>query len=229
MRPKRIAVITPVAPGYDRLQETIESVAAQTLRPALHVVVHDGYEPAERDPRVNHVILTLPCRDTGATPRAVGANIALAQRCDSLAFLDADNTWSPEHLELLANVARKFDIAIARRRICDSNGDPMFDDIRESDGTEFADTNCFLLTGRAVQVARLWGNVPHHPNHATAGVDRILWKRIRRRKFSVGCSDQVTVNYRSRWLGHYKNFPERKPARCKVLRLVKGIPTVRWE
>jgi len=93
--PKRIGIVTPVGPESQRLRNAIESVAAQRWPAAIHMVVYDGHEPAERDPRVRHVVLPLPCEDTGATPRAVGANLALAQHCDALAFLDADNTWLP--------------------------------------------------------------------------------------------------------------------------------------
>lgn len=228
MIPKRIGIVTPVGPESQRLPNAIESVAAQRWPAAIHIVVYDGHEPAERDPRVRHVVLPFPCEDTGATPRAVGANLALAQHCDALAFLDADNMWSPEHLDSLAKLAERYDITVSTRRICDANGQFLYEGDMESDGAIFADTNCFLLTGRAVSIARHWGDVPRRPGIRTAGVDRVFWGRVKKQGFSIGCTGLATVCYRSRWLAHYTLFPERKPPRCKVLEIVDGIPTVKW-
>lgn len=229
MKVKRIGVVTPVGPSASRLEQAIASVASQTRPAALHVVVYDGHQPAKRDGRVQQIVLPVPCEDTGATPRAVGANLALAQHCDALAFLDADNTWAPEHLASLAHAAETCDIAVAMRRICDANGDPMFDDGGEStDGTHFVDTNCFLLTGNAVSVAREWGNVPRIPGIRTAGVDRVFWKQVKSRQFTIASTGKTTVFYRSRWAAHYEHFPERRPSRCKVLQEIDGVMTVRW-
>lgn len=226
--PNRIGVVTPVGPASGRLVNAIESVAAQSHSVALHVAVFDGHEPTERDSRVKYITLPVPCEDTGATPRAVGANFALAQHCDALAFLDADNTWEPYHLESLVEAATNYDIVVAKRRICDANGEPMYDDEHESNGVEFADTNCYLLTGKAVQIARLWGDVPRAAGVRTATVDRYFWEHVKARNCKVGFTGKFTVNYRSRWLAHYRRHPERRPNRCKVLDHVDGIPTVKW-
>lgn len=228
MIPRKIAVITPVGAGADCLSRAIDSVAAQTLSSALHIVVFDGVEPCAVDPRVQAIFLPVGCEDTGATPRAIGANLALAQHCDGLAFLDADNSWAPEHLETLVKLARHFDVTVADRHICDLNDELMFQDYGDSDGKRFADTNCFLLTGGSVQVARQWGNVPRLPGVRTAAVDRELWKRIRKRGFSIGRTGLATVYYRSRWLAHYRQFPERAPPQCKVLRTMDGVITASW-
>lgn len=229
MKVNRIAVVTPVGPSSSRLEQAIESVASQTLPAALHIVVYDGHQPASRDGRVQQVFLPVPCEDTGATPRAVGANLALAQHCDGLAFLDADNIWAPTHLESLAQLAEGYDIAVSMRRICDVNGDALYDDIDESDdGTRFVDTNCFLLTGRSLDIARQWGNVPRIPGIRTAGVDRVFWHRVKSDEFTIASTGEPTVFYRSRWAAHYEHFPDRRPKRCKALQEVDGVLTVKW-
>jgi glycosyltransferase involved in cell wall biosynthesis len=103
----RVSVIIPVYNGERYLTQAIESVLAQTSPPFEVIVVDDGSTDgsasvAERyAPRVK--VHSQPNAGIGATRNR---GVALAQG-ELIAFLDADDLWSPRKLELqLAALAR---------------------------------------------------------------------------------------------------------------------------
>ncbi len=228
MVPERIAVITPVGPNRRHLAAAVECVAAQTRAAYCHILVYDGAEADDVYPSTQRVVLPVRCRDSGATPRAVGVNLALAQLCDGIALLDADNVWLPEHLADLAKAAANADVAVSDRVICDEALAPLPASVDESDGVAFADTNVMLLTGRALDVAPLLGAVRRREGVDVGAVDRFFWERVRSYRVSVARTHQATVLYRSCWVGHYQAAPERRPSRMKTIEMIDGVPVVRW-
>lgn len=97
-----VSIVTPVYNAARWLPETLAAVAAQTLNSWEHLLVDDGstdnsaviaQEAAARDPRIR--LLHTQGREGPATAR----NLALdAARGRFIAFLDADDLWSPEKL-----------------------------------------------------------------------------------------------------------------------------------
>ncbi|MBJ8348700.1 glycosyltransferase family A protein [Antrihabitans sp. YC2-6] len=98
-----IVVVIALYNGAGFIEETIGGVLAQTVVPDEFVVVDDGsvdggaeiVERAARDLPVT--VIRTPNRGQSAA-RNVGVG---ASRSDLIAFLDHDDIWRPDHLELL--------------------------------------------------------------------------------------------------------------------------------
>jgi glycosyltransferase involved in cell wall biosynthesis len=99
----RVTVVVPVFNGVGHVGDAIASVRSQTMRDFELVVVDDGStdrtselieEEARRDPRIVQI------RQANAgLPAARNAGIAAASG-ELIAFLDADDVWLPQKLEL---------------------------------------------------------------------------------------------------------------------------------
>lgn len=108
----KVSIVVPNYNGEAWLRETIESVRAQTFPDWEMIVVDDGSTDASaavvcehgaRDPRVRLLALD---RNYGrpSIPRNFGVEAA---RGDYIAFLDADDLWHPQKLEIqLGTLAR---------------------------------------------------------------------------------------------------------------------------
>jgi glycosyltransferase involved in cell wall biosynthesis len=99
-----ISVIVPVRDGERYIGEALDSILAQTLPPAEVIVVDDGSED-----RTASVVDRYgpPVRYAAQEPRGVSAavNRGLDLAAGELiAFLDADDLWEPEKLELQSAV-----------------------------------------------------------------------------------------------------------------------------
>ena len=114
-----VSVVTPTFNRLRLLQETMDSVAAQTLASWEHVVVDDGSSDGTReeierraaaDPRVRYIARTGERR--GAN---VCRNLGLAaSRGEYVVFLDSDDLLMPECLERRCGVmARNSDLDFA--------------------------------------------------------------------------------------------------------------------
>lgn len=100
-----IAIVLPTFNRPEMLKAAIESVLAQTYTKWRLYIVGDccpvlnqfmEREPCVRDPRVSWWNLKKNWGAGGAMPR----NYAMfTHRCKWTAFLDDDNTWTPNHLE----------------------------------------------------------------------------------------------------------------------------------
>jgi len=99
-------VVIPVFERLDYLGEAVASVAAQTLRPLELVVVADGDrvdpEPMLADCDLRTRIVSRAHGGPGAA-RNTGCAAAVG---GVLAFLDADDVWLPEKLELQVDALR---------------------------------------------------------------------------------------------------------------------------
>lgn len=100
-----VSVIIPSHNRYDRLLHAISSVKAQTCRNFEIIVVDDGSSDPRYKEQINDVIvINLPRSSKqllgygcGAMPRNVGMNAA---KGEYIAFLDDDDVWMPEKLEI---------------------------------------------------------------------------------------------------------------------------------
>lgn len=96
----KISVVIPAYNAADTLCETLDSVAAQTRLPDEVIVVDDGSGDSTADVAKDHSIgariVTQP--NSGA---AVALNTGIREaNADLVAFLDADDLWAPDKLEL---------------------------------------------------------------------------------------------------------------------------------
>lgn len=101
----KVSIVVPNFNGEEYLHETFASVQAQTFTRWEMIVVDDGStdssativrEYSERDPRIRLLVLE---RNHGrpSVPRNHGIQAA---RGDYIAFLDADDLWHPQKLEI---------------------------------------------------------------------------------------------------------------------------------
>jgi glycosyltransferase involved in cell wall biosynthesis len=103
-----VASVATIIPTYRRpgpLADAVESALAQTVTDQVVVVVDDGggMPTLPADPRLHRYSLSRNCGVAGVV-RNVGIR-ATASRY--LAFLDDDNTWRPDHLEVSLEAHRR--------------------------------------------------------------------------------------------------------------------------
>lgn len=93
-----VACVVPTYRRPDRVGSAVQSILNQTYRDLIVIVVDDGggLPPLPDDPRVFGVSLSKNFGIAGVV-RNVGIRLT---RSEFIAFLDDDNTWHPNHLQL---------------------------------------------------------------------------------------------------------------------------------
>jgi len=103
----RIATVIPLYNGQNYVLQAIESVLGQTRQSDRVVIVDDG----SSDDGADAIARAFPQHgvevirtDNGGQSRARNIGVRAASDCDLIAFLDQDDAWYPEHLEVLEGV-----------------------------------------------------------------------------------------------------------------------------
>ncbi|MBO9689008.1 MAG: glycosyltransferase family 2 protein [Mitsuaria chitosanitabida] len=111
--PPRLSVVIPLYNKAGQIARTLDAVLAQTVRDIEVVVVDDGSTDdgaaivaAHADPR-----LRLERQPNAGVSAARNRGVALAA-CPVVAFVDADDTWLPDHLERLWRLRLAFPDAV---------------------------------------------------------------------------------------------------------------------
>lgn len=213
----RVAVITPYyKEQFDILTKCHESVLAQSGE-VTHVMIADGHPVPEIDNWPNVIHIKIPnSADYGSTPRGIGAAIAAVQDFDAMCFLDADNSFDPNHIELMRSIAEETDaqVVTATRRILTPDGREL-GVCRESDGETFTDTNCYFLTRSAFSLCAEW---LFEEKHESIVGDRLFWDAVRAaNQYTRAHSMTPTVNYVTTHAAHYKMFGETPPDDAKII------------
>ncbi len=200
----KIAVVTPYYREADPLVlQCHRSVLAQT-HPCTHLLVADGHPKQifETSARVLHVPLPKPNADYGNTPRFIGATLADSYGFDAITFLDADNWLEPEHLERMeaAHKRGKTPLVSCKRIFRHLDGSVLRCTERDEDNFTHVDANCWLVTRPAFSLLPIW----RIPKPACALADRIFLEYARRERFDITETQERTVNYRTKYPGHYQ-------------------------
>ena len=208
--PLRVAVVTPYYKTPDEwLLQCHESVMRQSY-PCTHILVADG-RPQSCVDRLGaqHIVLPLRHADYGDTPRAVGSMSAVGQGFDAIAYLDADNWYDPDHIASLVELHHSSGAAVvtSRRNYHRLDGSYMAECL-SSDGENFCDTSCLMLTRAAFKIAPMWALMDPvgHPLD-----DRVMWYHIREAGLSRAHTGRATVGYRATTAGHYRDMKEPVP------------------
>lgn len=214
--PLRVAVITPMyQTDPEWLAQCCRSVQAQTY-PCHHFVVCDGVGPVEVAERYGAEVVTIPgpCRDYGDTPRSIGSLLAIAKGFDALVWLDADNWLLPNHIATLVELQQRTGAVVctSSRSLQHMNGEPL-GPCYEVNGTSFVDTNCYLVTRPAFDLAALWGTLPTALHKVG---DRLVWSQVGRWRLSHAHSELPTVAYRTQFRIHYEHFGVTPPPDAKA-------------
>jgi hypothetical protein len=146
--------VTAVVNTYERpalLQRALASVLAQSYKDFEVLVIHDGPMSADTvavaAAGIDYFVTAL---DENSGYQCVPKNLALEHaRGDYIAYLDDDNEWTEDHLEVLVKAIEEGtvwpDIVYGRREyvadapgLVDGNGNPLY-----TGPSEFQDTNEF--------------------------------------------------------------------------------------
>ena len=206
----KIAVVTP----YFRESRSVlfnchASVRAQRTH-CTHVMVADGFPLGEIDTwELDHVVLPRSHGAFGSTPRLIGSFHAVGLGFDGVAFLDADNWYRLDHMEILLELHRRTGASIitSSRLLCRIDGTVM-GRCPTSDGEQFVDTSCMLLMRPAFGLLANWCLMP---DYAQVICDRVFWYMAKKSQLACAHSPEPTVYYRCGKTGAYAMMGETPP------------------
>lgn len=218
----RIAVITPYfKEDISVIKKCHDSVVNQTHKNITHIIVSDGYPKDEIDAwNCKHVKIP-PCGDYGDTPRGIGALIATSLGFDGICFVDADCWYDPDHIEQMIKTQEDSSalVVTAARNLYREDGSFLIED-SESDGKNFNDTNCYLITRPAFPYLHMW--LFKTKSQSTQG-DRILWSYISNSKIPIARSTRQSVNYTTTFANHYIAAGESPPPSSKIIVTINDV------
>lgn len=181
------SVVIPLYNKIGQIAATLASVRAQTMPPREVIVIDNGSTDGSMEAvaALSHPGLRLLHEETRGPGPARNRGIAEAQ-CDWIAFLDADDLWSPNHLEVLGGViARHPDCALVgsgfRRAdlpVAPPPADPSARDAPSREVDFFVGTNGDLVWTSAVAVRRSAALAAGGFADFPAGEDTDLWIRL---------------------------------------------------
>ena len=206
----KVAIVTPYyKEDIDVLNRCHTSVLTQTYEYITHFMVADGDpHPAIKHWTITeHIILPKAHSDAGATPRVLGAISAFSQGYDAVAFLDADNTFEPNHIDTMVSLIQDNHLVTSTRNICRLDGTVMYVDTVESDGDTFCDTNCLFLSKNCIYLLPYW----IVPAEYRLWSDRNFWGAVKQSNLTRVHSIHPTVNYYTRWAWHYEHAGQTPP------------------
>jgi glycosyltransferase involved in cell wall biosynthesis len=213
----RVAVITPYfREPLHELRRCHESVAAQTHADVTHYMVADGEPKPEIDAwPVRHMALPWNHGDFGDSPRTLAAMSANSQGFDAIAFLDADNWYEPNHIEVLlkAQAETGADVVTATRKLIRPDGS-LLAVCRHSNGVDFCDMNCFLITRPVFGLLGAWA---FKDPRASIMDDYVLWAIVKNSGCGLAHVSEPTVNYRTMWAMTYIEHGEEPPAGARCM------------
>ena len=214
----KIAIITPY---YQESRETIErclaSVRQQTIK-SDHFLISDGHPQAFLDNiGVRHIKLDVSHGDSGNTPRGIGAQLAISEAYDGVAFLDVDNWYDSDHVQVCIESAKSLtgnyidcDYVIARRRLIS----PDFKCTKVISEGDNIDSSVYYFCPGSYFMAPYWNLMPKEV--AFMG-DYFFNAHLSLQKNLVFArSDKVTVNYVSRYVSTYKMWGLPVPEDAKL-------------
>jgi hypothetical protein len=191
----KIAVISPYyRETLSLLSQCHQSVRAQSVS-CTHVMVADGFPSAEvQSWPVDHIILPRPHNDLGSTPRLIGSMHAAGLGFDGVAFLDADNWYRPDHLEVLLDLHMRSGAPFltSSRILCRMDGS-ILTTSKVFESEHFADTSCILVMRPAFEVLANWVLMPQYAQPIS---DRVFLYLARSAGTKIAHSEETTVYYR---------------------------------
>lgn len=208
----KVAIITPYFKESDStLERCHASVLNQTYPNIHHIMIADGHPSAWCEERsgsylskmkLEHITFPKSHNDAGATPRALGALSAFSRGFDAVAFLDADNWYEPDHIEIMVDKMKTENLGavVATRTIYSTECKFMYVDLIESKIENTVDTNCWLLNKSLYKFMPAW--ITDKPNHLIS--DMIFCKVLKANKITMAQVSKPTVCYVSNWGWHYE-------------------------
>lgn len=220
---KRYCVVTPYyKEDVATLTRCMDSVARQTIA-VDHFLVADGFPQDWLDSKpVRHIKLDRAHGDFGNVARGVGALLAVSEKYDGIAFLDADNWYDDDHiascLAALEESPRSL-YAAARRRFVRPNASVMETVTpAELPFEQHVDTNCFFFKPRLFYLLHHWCTIPRE---LSASGDRLFFLLLYGKSVTPAVVSKPTVNYLCMIEQVYRAQGEEPPPGAK--------PSLQWK
>jgi glycosyltransferase involved in cell wall biosynthesis len=212
----KVAVITPYHnPESPYLEHCLGSVQRQTYSNLIHVTVGDGCDLKNslKFPNVHNIVLPHNLNNYGDSPRSIGVVYAFAMGVDAVLFLDSDNWFADNHVELMVKecVTSQSAVVTCRRYLTHLDGS-VLGICPESDGTIFCDTNCLLVTRKLAEEAGLWWLIPDDMHVID---DRVMWDTLIHATNRITSTKAISVYYRTAFEFHYRMFKVHPPKGAK--------------
>ena len=197
------AVITPYHnESIEILERCHSSVRAQTIE-TTHILIADGRSRADIDQwDCQHLVLPRGHSNCGNTPRALGALMAASQGYEPIFFLDADNWFKPNHVEIALALHRKdpsIDVVISGRTIILDDGS-LLNAAPEDEDRHFADTSTLGLFKRAYRSLQLWTLMP---KNLSPICDRVIYESLKKLPLKLHWHNERTLMFESHYAKHY--------------------------
>lgn len=213
----KVAVITPYhEPDSPYLKDCITSVKAQTHDDLIHVAIGDGctLPPELIHPNLHNIPLPRRLNNYGDSPRSIGVVYAFSLGVDAVAFLDSDNWYAENHIELMVKrcITSQSDVVTSLRYLAHLNGTTL-GICPESDGNIFCDTNCLFVTRRLAEEAGVWWLIPDDMHVID---DRVIWDTLIHATDRISFTGTASVFYRSSFEVHYRMFCVPAPQGVKL-------------
>lgn len=210
---KSVLVITPTT-GSPELVDAMRSVQSQTYKNVDHLIVVDGtkfssyvdkiYNTVEfiTDEKIKRVDLPFNTGGGGFYGHRVMAAFSHLVNHDYILFLDQDNWFEKDHVEMLVNECEKykFDWAYSLRKIYSKDKEYLCEDNCESLGRwpVWVNKDAFLIDSSSYCFKREFLEEVGHLWHHGWGADRrfytILKEHIKHNNY--GCTGKHTLAYR---------------------------------
>ena len=198
------AVITPYhQENLKILERCHRSVCSQTAK-VTHIMVADGSSRAVIDQwDGQHLVLPQGHRNCGNTPRGLGALMAASQGYEPIFFLDADNWFKPNHVELALELHHNdpsIDVVISGRNIVLDDGS-ILHEAPEDVEQLFADTSTLGLFKRAYRSLPLWTLMP---NGLAPICDQVIYQCLKALPLKLHWHSEKTLMFESHYANHYQ-------------------------
>ena len=228
-RTPKVSVIIPLYNKVQYIRRTIESVLSQTIQDFEVIIVNDGSTDGgemiveEYDDSRIHLINQVNQGVSAA--RNQGVHVACSEL---IAFLDADDEWKPEHIEILLRLQNKFPeadvfgtayqvITPHKRysRVLDAEkGERILKSYFE-ERVQAGIQNYFLMTSAVAVHKSLFQRIGGYHTHFVVGEDLDLYERLAIHS-KIAYSPAISAIY-------HNELPN------NTRHLVRSLPFIKWD
>jgi hypothetical protein len=202
----RVSVVIPAHNCADSILETLDSVLAQKFREHEIIVVNDGSPDSDKFERVirNNIedIIYIRQRNAGA---GVARNTAIEHaRGEIIAFLDADDVWTPDFLaaQYVFMNRNDYDMVYCDAQLTGMNSAyrRTFMETAPSDGeanfNSILDLRCNVITSGTMARKEMIVKAGMFETERVRAHDFHLWLRMAKQGAKIGYQKGVLLKYR---------------------------------
>ena len=214
----RVAVITPYHDEpVELLARCHRSVLMQEY-PCTHVLVADGPgQTAVSTWACRHIVLGVGHHDNGNTPRSIGALAAMNEGFDSIAFLDVDNWFAPDHIKRAIDTQLETDCSVvfSDRHIVFPSGQRLTSLPHEDLSRRHVDTSCMVLFASSFCHLACWSQMPRLFSQQC---DRVMFAQLMANQ-RCAWTGATTVFYETWYANHFLTAGLLPPLNAKFISL----------